>query len=189
MIEVRVIEAPIWDFGRRVTFDMSGEAVAVDLADGKTLFALTAKPMDGDYAVHVPLKAFLEELNRPTREAGGGSPDYKAWIDRLQRQRASAVLGPSDYPLMVVFADPAKPSSVRQLDASDLGAYFGDGVKLRRITIQIVEDPVTRSISTRLPWLSKYRRNHWKVDGKPYEPTRFNDLKGAVGPGNFSTEI
>ena len=60
--------------------------------------------------------------------------------------------------MLVTFADRDDPTSVARVDPDDLAASFGEGVKLRRITVQLTDDPVTSGIEERLGWLTEHRR-------------------------------
>lgn len=54
------------------------------------------------------------------------------------------------------FGDIADPKTVERVDPDDLAASFGMGVKLRRITVQITEDAVTKAIGQRLGWVGRF---------------------------------
>ena len=43
------------------------------------------------------------------------------------------------YPLMVTFADVDDPTSVQRVDPDDLAATFGAGVRLKAVTLEIVD--------------------------------------------------
>ena len=62
----------------------------------------------------------------------------------------------SAYPMLVTFGDLADPTSVAEVDPDDLAATFGEGVKLKRITVELTDDPVTTGIEERLGWLPKF---------------------------------
>lgn len=63
----------------------------------------------------------------------------------------------SAYPMLVTFTDLSDPTSVAEVDPDDLAATFGKGVRLKRITVQITDDPVTTGIEERLGWLGNER--------------------------------
>lgn len=128
---------------------VTGEAVAVDLGPRGALFALL-RSGDVDWALGVAPAVLL-----PPRRPGEGG-DSAAWAERVRAvTRASGTREvPSDlYPMLVRFRDPADPMTVEKVDPANLAASFGPGVRLRRITIQITDDRVTRGIEERLPWL------------------------------------
>jgi hypothetical protein len=121
-----------------------GEAVAVDLPNGQVLFGLLST--DG----YQTLQAAF----------GDDSPET---LDAAQSDRRVVELHPkpgsipaqSGYPMLVTFTDIADPASVKLADPADLAASYGPGVQLKRITVEITDDPVTSGIEKRLGWLTK----------------------------------
>jgi hypothetical protein len=73
--------------------------------------------------------------------------------------------------MLVTFADESDPTSVALVDPDDLAATFGEGTALRRITIELTDEPVTTGIKERLGWLSKYP-----------EPRLDPDYRGSTSP-------
>ncbi|MCA9423137.1 MAG: hypothetical protein KC592_19110 [Nitrospira sp.] len=47
------------------------------------------------------------------------------------------------YPLLVTFSDITDPKTVQQVDPTNQAATFGPGVVLKRITLEITDEPVT----------------------------------------------
>lgn len=139
-------------FSEQVSYRNRGEAVAVDVADEQTLYALLRSDSNVQWAaLVVPILApdagdenlfddvFLLEGKhklRRTYSPLGRSVEYQAW------------------PMFVTFDDEADPTSVERVDPDDLAASFGEGVSLKRITVQMTDDPVTRGIEERLGWLA-----------------------------------
>ena len=62
----------------------------------------------------------------------------------------------SAYPMLVTFGDLSDPTSVANVDPEHLAATFGEGVRLKRITVELTDDAVTTAIEERLGWLSEY---------------------------------
>jgi hypothetical protein len=46
-------------------------------------------------------------------------------------------------PLLVTFADITDPTTVQRVDPENLAASFGPGVRLKAVTLEITEEPVT----------------------------------------------
>jgi hypothetical protein len=141
-------------FGEQVFLRIRGEAVAVDLPDGRTLYALLRSGGDVEWAARViPLLS-------PDAGDENSLDDFLLLEGKKELPRKWTVQGPfnnaSAYPMMVTFGDPADPTSVAQVDPDDLAAIFGEGVKLKRITVELTDDPVTTGIEERLGWLSEY---------------------------------
>ena len=115
-----------------------GEAVVLEVAPGKYLFALL-KGMPRAYAVFFPDEAPL------------------AIASRLESLRETRTLTPDQYPLLVTFGDIKDPASVRRVDPANLAASFGPGYRLNAITMTITDEPVTEGkVETVLGWLGKY---------------------------------
>lgn len=61
-----------------------------------------------------------------------------------------------NYPYLVTFKDIADPTSVVRVDPDDLAASFGAGYRLKAITVQVTDEPVTVGIVKKLGWLGKH---------------------------------
>lgn len=191
-----------------LSLKVRGEAVAVDLPGGRTLYALLSAPGDGhaDYSAQIALDTLL-----PVPPGTGLSPDndseeepvapeFKAAfaamlasreVREVSRERAKRWnVGPSEgWPLLVTFRDAADPASVVRVDPDNPAATLGEGVRIRRITLQITGDPVTVEIDNRLRWLSTY----WdKPTLIPNPPANLDDPSDPelrlLGAGAFQTE-
>lgn len=138
-----------------------GEAVAVDLPSGQTLFALPRSEYQTDAAVAFAPMAYRALLIRKL----GANPGSVDKIHELKRQTGAAVLPRyvklagsrpvNIYPMLVRFRDLRDPKSVEAVDPSDLAASFGRGTVLKRITVKITDDQVTRTLLSRLKWLPR----------------------------------
>ncbi|MEL6877694.1 MAG: hypothetical protein AAGL68_06305 [Pseudomonadota bacterium] len=128
-----------------------GEAVTVDLPDGRTLFALLRSKDDSDWAAIIMQslapdgvgEGYVEQLNNMLLIEG---------VQELPRMRPP-LDEQSAYPMLVTFGDIDDPTSLERVDPDDLAATFGEGVSLKRITVQITDDPVTTGIEERLGWI------------------------------------
>lgn len=61
---------------------------------------------------------------------------------------------PDRYPLLVTFGDITDPTTVRQVDLANLAAAFGPEVSLKRIRLEIPDEPMTEGkIESALGWL------------------------------------
>jgi hypothetical protein len=142
-----------------IGYRVRGEAVTVDLGARGTLFALLRARDDADRAAVVAPAALV-----PDRPDKSGTVD--AWRNNLRtmKQRTGATeLSLSHYPMLVRFRDMQVPNSVEEVNPNDLQSKFGNGLKLKRIIVQITDDKPTFAIEHYLPWLNKYRKTH--LDG------------------------
>ncbi|PKP65357.1 MAG: hypothetical protein CVT85_06470 [Alphaproteobacteria bacterium HGW-Alphaproteobacteria-7] len=129
------------------TWNVRGEAVAVDLPGGKTLFALlkTVNTAGHDDFAYMSMRALDPAFN------------YNR-VESANRISSGDVTSPSDvpasdYPLLVTFGDLNDPTSVVRVAPANLAAQFGPNVRLRRITVEVTDDAVTTGIEKRLGWL------------------------------------
>ena len=135
-----------------------GEAVAVDLPGGRTLFALLRSDNNVDWASYVmqtlaphsESETFAQQLdNMLLLEGEIVLPRTFPPVGHLEERSA--------YPMLVTFGNIDDPASVERVDPDDLAFTFGDGVSLKRITVQVTDDPVTTGIEQRLGWLGNIR--------------------------------
>lgn len=139
-----------------------GEAVAVDLPEGRTLFALlkTRNQSGDDNLAYLSMKTL--------------DPAYRNdWTESARRiTERQGIISPAevvsaDYPMLVTFTDIADPTSVALVDPADLAATFGERVSLRRVVVELTDDPATTGIEKRLNWLTDPNRKRFAPDAKP----------------------
>ena len=154
-VEQRLVRPGSNPTGTGVERRVRGEAVAVDLPGGRTLFALLRSDNDVDWASHV--LPFLAP-----RVAG---ESFEQQLDDVLSLEGEVVLPRmfppvghietrSAYPMLVTFGDLSDPTSVERVDPDDLAASFGEGYALHRMTVQMTDDPATTGIEERLAWFS-----------------------------------
>lgn len=167
-----------------------GEAVAVDLPGGQTLFALLRSDSNSQWAGTI-----VSALTPRLVEAGGkprfdgvlqlkGEVELPRYLNR-SRQRPA----PSAYPMLVAFGDPDDPTSVTLVDPDDLAATFGEGVSLKSITVELTDDPVTTGIEERLGWLGPYGEQHGALKPSGSRFLADADPINLVSSSDFSTEL
>ena len=160
-----------------------GEAVTVDLGERGILFALLRSEDSSDWASGV-MYGFAPDVPQPHDENGefDSSAYFKARFMAMLKKRKLIVLperfpgsryieGGHARPMLVRFRDIADPQTIEKVDSADLAAAFGSGVKLKRITVQLTDDPVTAGIEKRLTWLpgvyQTVDRTHFQPEGIP----------------------
>ena len=171
--------------GRGVELRFKGEAVVVDLPGGQSLFALlTGADGDVDYAKQLPGRALGSRLsNEPESEEQ--YPWRKSAELYPNHPDAIGLKNTNPLPLLVRFGDLSDPTSVEEVKPDDLAASFGAGVKLKRITIEQTDEPVTVGIGKRLGWLEQY----WDamLNGDKIEWMNKSELAAHLASGSFST--
>jgi hypothetical protein len=174
--------------GSNLRIKVKGEAVAVDLPDGQMLFVLLRSDRNIGWAGQVM-------INLVSAWDGEGGPagkiraisEYRELIE-VPRYFGKEFGKPiSAYPMLVTFEDLAEPTSVMRVDPYDLATSFGEGVSLKRITVQVTDDPVTTGIEERLGWAEKLWPN--KLNGDRFEDFDKPELAARLSPNSFSTEI
>ena len=168
--------------GKTVDVRIICESVPVDMPGNQTLFMLvTGKGganimsqviigFDSSYPQSEQLVALLADLAQP------------ASIGRV------GIMTPEkyhQYPTMVRFRDNNDPKTVELVDPDDLAKSFGKGVKLRRIFMTITDEPVTKRIKQRLPWLGPHAESRLDRDYKGGIAVRDATLSQLLSYGDF----
>lgn len=158
---------------------VNGDAVAVDLPGGRTLFALLKTgAAHGDLAglsMAALDPAFRNDIVESARRISSGR-------GVLQK----AVVRPEDYPMLVMFRDIDDPASVERVDPANLATSFGPGYGLRRIIVEITNERVSRGIENRLDWWHLYRKERLRLNGKKGAIST-DEIADNLGTGSFRT--
>jgi hypothetical protein len=145
-------------FGRRLKTRVNGEAVLLDLGQGKILFVTLTS--DGSGRNHSRGKV-----------DGAVGLDYLAaeifnfqfgWdgLSMMPAQiKAAKAAGPKDVPLrslptLVTFGDISNPGSAELVQPDRLVEKFGNGYALTKAKIEITDEPQTERIERMLIWLT-----------------------------------
>jgi len=185
VIEVRTKEVSTIQDSSGKTFrdQLRGEAVAVDIAPGRTLFALLSSPDNPDYAKGVAFAAL-----KPVRTTGGDLEGYRQHLSQMVKVKGAHDLPRERWPLMVAFRDINDPTSVFEVKAASVADAFGSGTYVKRITIEITDDDVTNLIRDRFPWRDSYLERHFDGTSTVLEDLRDVSLAAHLSSGSFSTE-
>jgi hypothetical protein len=174
-------------------FSVRGEAVAVEVAAGRVLFALLAQPpkRGGDTAWYQAM-LFGDAMRagarpEPQLTLPGNGQDVTAHA-AIGQSRAKVTVPSRLYPLLVTFGDIRDPKSVMRVDPGDLAATLGPGVRLKAITLQVTDDPVTTGIEKRFSWWGQYRNRFFDGTSTVSQDLTSNRLDTALASGSFSTE-
>jgi hypothetical protein len=162
----------------RAQMTMMGEAVVVDIAPGRALFALlTGASGESDYASRIADRALVDPKT-------GTGWDRTPRIVELwpTAPKTKHLVNTDPRPQLVHFRDVRDPKSVAAVDPAHLDAAFGPGVTLKRITVQVTDEPVTTGIEKRLGWLDQYYNK--MLDGHRYNDS--TDFKNTLGAGSFA---
>lgn len=143
--------------GYTATVKLRGEAVAIDVGDGKLLFVLT-RPENGEETIIPAVQSALDPDYRRGGAANFATASKLAKVSATQPVRLAETNsfegGTRPFlPLFVTFADANDRSTIRKVDPRRLDAEFGPGVELKDITVAVTRSPVTERITDELPWL------------------------------------
>jgi hypothetical protein len=167
--------------GPRAT--VTGEAVAVEVLPGRWLFAL----LDGSEGKYRSAKGWVYAAY-PHEEQKTGSVrmhDLVIGAVRSQPLDAPVELPGDSWPMLVTFDDITKPETVREVDPDDLAAVFGEGVRVKAVTLEITREAVTEGrVEAVLGWLCDYSNPYRRLSGMS-GAIFDNELSNNLGPGNF----
>lgn len=143
--------------GGRTT--MRGEAVFVDLGQGRNVAALLAHQQGG--------KLDLDDINYVALRAYGAARGNRVSFNELNRQTGIVPVQGELIPVLVSFGDPKDPATARLVAADHAEVVLGEGYAIRGLSAEMVPngfwpidfggvlgEPVTRGIEARLPWLA-----------------------------------
>ncbi|MGP0591296.1 hypothetical protein ACTRXD_01990 [Nitrospira sp. T9] len=126
-----------------------GEAPYLEVPGHGVLFGLISFAGNSSYAADLATQVIT---------------DWKGWARGPQEfslaktAEGQTLTIPHDrYPLLVTFSDITDPKTVQQVDSTNLAATFGPGVSLKRITLEITDEPMTEGkIEQVLGWLGPH---------------------------------
>ncbi|HMM91271.1 hypothetical protein [Bradyrhizobium sp.] len=167
---------PDRSYTRRGQTRTLGDAVYVDLGQGKNLVALLAH-VDNN-------KLVLDDLSYVALRAYGAASGRRVPFGEMSRQAGTVPVKGELIPVIVSFADRTQPGTARKVAPDDAEAVLGKGYHISGISTEVVPngywpldfggplgEPVTRGIEAKLPWL--------KGDGGAATALRAAGLPGA----------
>jgi hypothetical protein len=144
VVEVRLKQKPkIFPEDLSLVPSAAGEAVFVDLGDGRHVVALlTSGPTGAGAGYPMTLVPRHFGLTHEDRD-----------LPRFPQLEGAWTLSSADMPTFVTFARPDDPATVRVVAPADFAQVFGSQYRLNGVTVEMTTDPVTSGIERRLPWL------------------------------------
>ncbi len=144
-----VLQTTFWESGgwgpieaRGVRASAKGEAVYVDLGKGEFVIAILGWGMKGQD------QNKIFGLTRAAL-APGRNIDWQ----HENELKGRGTLPPEYVPTFVTFINPNDPKTARIVPLDALEKVIRPGVRFRRAFIETTKDPVTRTLSAKLPWL------------------------------------
>ncbi len=142
-----------------IGFLVAGEAIPVDLGDGRFLY-LTMSGGDGvriegwnDHASHVMTHWKFLMVAFRDHSVRGFAPMFRHW----KQERPVVEVPLLILPKLYLSTDPGDPASFQFVKPDGLAAM---GIRIQRVRVAITDAPVTRGrIGDHLPWLDGFDRN------------------------------
>jgi hypothetical protein len=169
---------PDRSYTRRGQTRTMGDAIFVDLGQGKNLVALLA---------HVDKNLVLDDMNYVALRAYLAATGKRVPFSEMSRLTGVVPVKGELIPVLVSFADQAMPGTARVVLPDDAEAVLGKGYRLQGISVEVVPngywpldfggmlgEAVTRGIQAKLPWLNG-------ADGSAATALRAAGLPGADG--------
>jgi hypothetical protein len=161
--------------------NVDGEAVAIDLPNGKTIYALLFGGTSGqDFGGEIVTNAIWKAEASPPLPRRYSPPEWPEGFKVANRLRPTFILPPELYPLIVYFDDDRDPRSVRRLDPENSDEVLGAGGRIRSIRISVTDAPVTRVIERRLPWLGTTTKGYLSGKTAGGGPTLAHELETSA---------
>jgi hypothetical protein len=149
---------PDRSYTRRGQTRTLGDAVFVDLGQGKNLVALLA---------HVDNHLVLDDMNYVALRAYAAASGKRVPFSEMSRMTGIVPVKGALIPVLISFTDPATPGTARVVAPDDSQAVLGPGYRLQGLTAEVVPNgywpldfggalgaSVTRGIEAKLPWLT-----------------------------------
>jgi len=143
---------------------IEGEAAVVDLGRRGQFYALLRSPQSPDWAKNLFAKLRPDYLHhgstpnaRETTKVNAISADRQTYVlqpapaDPVEAEKSKA----SQYPLLVRFRDAKRFETLETVDPANLAATFGEGVRLKRITVRVTDEAPQSLVAKYLPWVAE----------------------------------
>jgi hypothetical protein len=140
VIQTRVLQSGCWGPVEAcgVRGEVHGEAVHVDLGNGRRVFAVLGwGPKGQDQRIFGLVEATPAVFARPEQQRPDGVKELPA----------------SYVPAFVTFENLLDPKTARVVQPAEFEQVFGAGIHLARIRIEVTNDWPSKTIVTILPWL------------------------------------
>jgi hypothetical protein len=148
---------PDRSYTRRGLTRTLGDAIFVDLGQGKNLVALLA---------HLDNHLVFDDMNYVALRAYLAATGKRVPFSEMSRLTGIVPAKGELIPVLIAFADPAMPATARTVQPDNAEAVLGKGYRLEGISVEMVPngfwpldfggplgEPVTRGIQAKLPWL------------------------------------
>lgn len=182
VIEVRTSVAGRYSIPtpRTISHSVRGEAVTVDLGPERSkIFALLQSDDDVDWASNIFYRLSRDNYdqkreNNESKREQNIEEKYRHMlgihekIDIPKKYRRWPYAGNgSSRPILVTFTDTSDPRTIIKLDPDNLEDYYGAGVKIKGIYVQLTNDPISTGVSRIIPWITDVNK---AISGSDFAP-------------------
>lgn len=143
-----------WQFqpaiGPGATCRLEGDAIAVQLRSGPVLAVLYQYRNE-----YLPIRSPVDQTrvgfcNMALLAYGLGIQQSHSTLQALASKSGRVQVPPRGLPSFVVFSDPRVPSSARLVFDKEFPNVFGPGVRLRGVSLELTNEPITRGAVERV---------------------------------------
>lgn len=185
-----------------VSRKVEGEAVIID-ANGRTYYALLSRPENADHAAFVAGMALRSQVpraaprsgvqqaideyyeeNAPQDSFGDAAEFLQAMVEVEGAHDLPRTIPGSNgrpameaWPMFVTFTDPDDPRTVRVVSPEVIG--------VKRITIEITDEDVTKGIEGRLGWWREYENRRFDGTSRVFQDLTPKDIRNWMTVGHF----
>ncbi len=182
--EVRVSVGRQAMSGNERWFSVKGEAVVVEVAPGKYVFALLSgsKQTPHEYLAELTWAGSYPEATFTSAEPYTPEKKWGPVYAAIQKMKDARDIPAQYRPMLVTFTDINDPKSVKEVKPGKVSEALGPGYALKSITLEITDEPVTDEI------IEKLLKRLAALNGS-YLGGGFTDKDAPLGlhGGNFKT--
>ena len=161
---------------RGIMHKLRGEALYLDLGPGaRPLIALIGRQTQPSSRQWRPTTQLSRLYDIPL------SADVMDTLAQIARKRGRRTIAANELPDLVTFANVNDPDTVTEIDPNDLQATLGPGVNWSEITLEVTDEPITKGIEEKLPWIPYY--SCFMLDGARYKDK--NTLANSLSTADF----
>lgn len=163
VVEIRFYGASVP--ARGVVHDLNGEALYLDLGAGRRPLIVSIVNQLHGFSRWSRDGGPNETLLAPLYGIRLSEGDLLEHVSSISKMRGSHKINPEDLPDLFTFADVNVPSSVMEVDRHNLAATLGAEISWNAVTLEITDEPITKEINSKLPWLRDYFERNLRLDG------------------------
>jgi hypothetical protein len=161
IVKLKHSSAMVPGFARRGYVEVTGEAVYVELDQGRNLFVTLTNLGSGRRGPPAsPLEGALNAEFLPRKAFGlnfwPGQERELCHAVALAKEKGPMQIAPQVVPTTVTFQSLQDPKSVENLDPSNMVQTLGPDVSLASVTVEITDQHPQDRIRSVLPWLSSF---------------------------------